>query len=428
MGHFSRFGHRPASDFAACDTDLDTDFLPEIAPALPYGLAGPISYGGYHGYGGTIDLKPGLSVWQGIMTPENPNRDQNKFYAFDPKAYFLLRNRGTRILSKIKDLVTFLRDGVLSMYGSPYVLSTPSTPSSGKMLLTVGFDAEWCEDGDRRKILSYQFALPVAGLPGSWFVSVYMLGETGRRFSLGRLLGHFLRSANVAGVLAVPLPRFRQRKKRAKSLLTVTLAGHYSIVDVTAMFKGDQMLRRLDTIRRSEVSVERPLAVTLIDHHRNTLPVTVFLRDSLMLTAAGTPLASVGQAIGLPKVDLPDGFDKAAMDILRRDRTDAFIVYSAIDAVITLEWLRQIEAFAVEHATDRRGTVAPPTTGSLSASMTRATIMKAMKIKSVEDFDFDWRGLVTNREQESDENGRLKTVKKVALRRLKWNRRRRAWR
>ena len=427
MGHISRFGHRPASDLAASETDLDDDFLPAPAP-IPPKIAGSISYGGYHGFGERIILKPCLSAWQGIMTPENPLQERNRFCAFGSKAQNSLHNQNTRLLNKIRDLIAVLRDGVISPYGSPYISMTPMTPSDtipatlsrkgkpakpSKPLLTVGFDAEWCEDGDQRKILSYQFALPVAGLPDTWFVSVYMIGESGRRFSLGRLLGHFLRSANVAGALAPPLPKFRPRKKRAVSALTVTLAGHYSIVDITTLFKGAQMLRRLDTIRRSEVSVERPLSISLIDHHRHVLPVTVFLRDSLMLTAAGTPLANVGQAIGLPKVDLPEGFEKSAMDVLRRDRPDAFIVYSAVDAVITLEWLRQIEKFAAEHAPDRRGTVAPPTTGSLSASMTRAAIMKALKIKSVEDFDFTWRGLVTNREQEMDENGILKTVKKV---------------
>lgn len=228
MGHISRFGHRPASDLAASETDLDDDFLPEPAPA-PAKLAGSISYGGYHGFGETIILKPGLSAWQGIMMPEKTLHNQNRFCAFDPKAQNSLQNQNTLLLNKINGLISVLRDGVISLYGSPYISMTPMTPSDtipatpskkskssgpSKPLLTVGFDAEWVEDGDQRKILSYQFALPVAGLPDVWFVSVYMLGDSGRRFSLGRLLGHFLRSANVAGALAPPLPKFRPRKKR----------------------------------------------------------------------------------------------------------------------------------------------------------------------------------------------------------------------
>lgn len=444
MGHPSCFGSRSAS-VAAEENELCSSSEPHppanSSTAVQLQELGPIAHDGYRGFGFVRSLQPGVSCWAGLITTDAACETRFKFAtecAFDPKAHFWTFIENADSINKINSLIKFWRDGVIGPYGAPYAKLTPTDTRGGDVRestvlndvenrqLIIGFDAEWTENkaGTGRQIVSYQLAMRVYGVDNVWLSVVYQIADRNpARYSLGRLLGHFLRFASKAGVMRVPLPAFEERRKKTinrerkskdtkKKELTITLAGHYSLVDVTTLYKGRELLRNLDTIRRSEVSVVRPIKLKLIDDHRHGLPATIHLRDSMMLAADGTSLAGLGEALGLQKVSVPHGFDKSQMDTFRRELPGAFVIYAAVDAIVTLEWVRQITLFSMQHAPDERTHISPPTAGSLSANLTRRLIMQARNFRSVEVFDAEWRGLVTVREQVTNSStGGLRTVK-----------------
>lgn len=446
VGNLPRFGSRLAS-IAVGETELLASSEPyhsaKPTAAVRFGEPGSIAHDGYRGFGLIQSLQPGLSCWGGLITTDTAYETRFKSAtkcAFDQKAHCSMFTKASDSVNKINSLIEFWRDGVIRAYGNPYAPLTPADPPPAdargsatsvdvdSRLLTIGFDAEWTENeaGTGRQIVSYQLALRVHGVDNLWLSVVYQIADCSpARYSLGRLLGHFLRFASKAGALGFPLPAFSERRKKTKGQnryakdskrreLTITLAGHYAIVDVTTLFKGRELLRSLDTIRRSEVSVVRPIKLTLIDDQRHGLPATVYLRDSMMLAADGTSLASLGESLGLQKVNVSKGADKSRMDIFRRESPSAYVIYAAVDAIVTLEWVHQIMHFTAQHAPDGRSYVAPPTIGSHSADLTRRLISRARNFQSVEEFDSQWRGFVTVREQVAISfTGGLRTVKRL---------------
>ena len=54
----------------------------------------------------------------------------------------------------------------------------------------------------------------------------------------------------------------------------------------------------------------------------------------MMLSPAGTSLETIGELLGVPKVDLPNGYSKDRMDLFLRDHPELFKKYALTDAII----------------------------------------------------------------------------------------------
>jgi hypothetical protein len=59
----------------------------------------------------------------------------------------------------------------------------------------------------------------------------------------------------------------------------------------------------------------------------------------MMLTSTGTSLETIGNLLGVPKVNLPEGYSKDRMDLFMRDHPDLFEKYALTDAVIAAKWV-----------------------------------------------------------------------------------------
>jgi len=168
--------------------------------------------------------------------------------------------------------------------------------------------------------------------------------------------------------------------------------SHYSIVDITTFFNAKEILRKTDTIRRTQTTVEKPLFVNVWDknYHYKQLWV-IKLRDTMHLAPAGSSLEKLANAMGKIKLELPPGYDKERMDILLKEQEDEFILYACNDATLALQYINSMYP-------DKD---IPITLGAEGADMFREKIME-INDWSVKEFDYYFRGMTTIK----DDNGR----------------------
>ncbi len=270
--------------------------------------------------------------------------------------------------------------------------------------LSLGLDAEWYSiagpAGERRVVLSQQISFIYRGAMYTWV----LLPTGGETYTLSQVLGWLFADAAAAGLPIAP----------ARTKLSITLFCHFGVVDLTtfAMSRGKNgLIRKFDSLRRTLVTVEESIQVKVWDggNVRNNCDIT--LRDTFVLAPTGSPLASLGDALGVPKVKLPVGYDeKDKMNEVLRDVPEAFVSYACRDSEIALIW--------GENVRDPMNGNVPVTLGSAAASIIRDEICKAHEVvddkgrkrkwKSRE-FDFYWRGLEQRKEKKRNHKGVLKT-------------------
>ena len=312
--------------------------------------------------------------------------------------------------------------GVICTNGGPQDEMTPSLqgPSVGAVAalergmgrapLLIGFDAEWVDIGNgRRSVLSQQFCVRAAD--GSLVTAIYEFparhrGRTRYRLSsmlkalfddlpavgLDVALYSVRRSATApAKAATADGTRAEQRgmksKERAQRTPTfaVVLLSHYSIVDLTTFYDSKELLRRVDSARGTVVTTARPLSIRVTDQWRNSSrQVIAHLRDTMMLAAAGSKLAALGERVGLPKLDLPEGYAKDRMDSLQAERPQEFICYGARDAEVALLHAEKVIGLTAG--------VVPISLGSQAARIFQEAICSE-RSWSKEQFDSEFRGL-----------------------------------
>ena len=62
----------------------------------------------------------------------------------------------------------------------------------------------------------------------------------------------------------------------------------------------------------------------------------------MLLSPAGTSLEKLGKLLGVPKIELPEGYTKDRMDLFLRDHPEKFEKYALTDAVIPALWVARI--------------------------------------------------------------------------------------
>mgnify|MGYP001451243016 CR=1 FL=1 len=74
----------------------------------------------------------------------------------------------------------------------------------------------------------------------------------------------------------------------------------------------------------------------IYDVNRHAHDLRIFLRDTVTLAAGGTPLAVLGEAHGLPKLNLPDGMI-GKMDVLLRAEAPGVIAWIPVAVGMRVE-------------------------------------------------------------------------------------------
>ncbi|MCX2163939.1 hypothetical protein [Corynebacterium auriscanis] len=234
---------------------------------------------------------------------------------------------------------------------------------TGRAGIIVGFDTEFTTSGGARVIDSYQFAVPDPVDP-SVMVEVIILPPLGStsRISLHRALWTVVTAAELwrsplvpdeVGPRGVSRGSFwsedweKRREALAKLRVPIVLACHYGSADLTTFRTGGQS-RELDSLVR--LTSAGGGLVTLLPfrsqrgnengHWWQSLSVTV--RDTMSQAPAGKKsLVVLGEACGVAKLDVPDGWISRMSDY-RCEHLQAFLEYGVNDAVIVVEYLARL--------------------------------------------------------------------------------------
>ncbi len=297
--------------------------------------------------------------------------------------------------------------GVISHLGVPQALMTPPAKlGTPRAPLLVGYDAEWQIVDGRRQILSLQMSVRCSdGRERVWV----LWHRKNTRFALSTLMGWFLADLaphidyrDYTPVGGKKQDKGKSRKGREPAYL-VTMAGHYSIVDLSVVYDRAKILRKTDSLRRTLASVEKPVYSEVWSEDRNrSRKVVIHFRDTMLLAPAGSSVEKLGDAMQFSKLVLPDGYGKSEMGRLRAERPDAFIAYAARDAEITRRWIEM---------TTGPNSIVPVTLGGQAALILREAIVTHRDWDRTK-FDFEWRGLATTAETYRDEGGEGSTLRR----------------
>ena len=277
---------------------------------------------------------------------------------------------------------------------------------TNKEELELGFDTEWFNND--RDILSYQFSTRLDGFN----YDIVFYPERGKRLKLGDMIYYIIAKVFAGRGFVITRELLDHHKKRIPDFFetcNVKLIAHFSGVDISMcsdylklfsylamsdkqsrdFYKYKRMIKYgtvdgsvngaclsdddLETCKeRLKKIKEKPLySHNLINTSKHCLSTTsprmynfwgtysknrclikISLRDTMTLSPPASPLAKLGESIGIPKLDsteldkkdgLPTNYYKEHMDILLDRYPDFFHDYAVIDARISYEWYQKVK-------------------------------------------------------------------------------------
>lgn len=230
--------------------------------------------------------------------------------------------------------------------------------------------------------LSIQIA--ARGLDGHLYIWILFFPQAFRptpRPGLSTVLSWFFEATQ--GLISIAWASARNTCQDAHDWQKLVLFGHYGIVDLSLFFNFLSLFKNLDTVRRTEISIEKPVFAKIWSSDRHKYAeLLIFVRDTMLLAPAGSSLEKLGSAMGLPKITLPPEYTKADMNRLMEEQPDVFTVYAARDAELTLLWSELMS----------NAPIPPPTLGGIAAVKLREAICMYNGWKKKQ-FDYFFRGL-----------------------------------
>ena len=124
----------------------------------------------------------------------------------------------------------------------------------------VGFDTEYWQDEKARHVLSYQFSTVFDGDMYTWICFA-----ENRKFPFSVLLSWFLEDMNKQGFgFSFTEPS------------CIWIVSHYGSVDYTATHKYEYILESSDSLRKTLVTIEKPVFLRLADSSRHGCTHRIF--------------------------------------------------------------------------------------------------------------------------------------------------------
>jgi len=236
----------------------------------------------------------------------------------------LFERRSTSVSGTIWSYYEFRRCN--SAIGGPNNLyySDPKT-------LFIGMDSEYILDKDGQnlnRILSYQFHASSAF--GEWNGIHYPAGK--RRIKLSRFVGSVAQIGLESGLLE----EWPQE---------IYLCAHFALADFPAFEDLSKLVSKMDTVRRTFVSLKKPIWINCYDSSKHKRSIQVYVRDSMLLAPAGmNSLKELGNLIGLDKLTLEQG-QIERMDLLLSENPTLYEKYAIRDAEIAVKYCNIMREF-----------------------------------------------------------------------------------
>jgi hypothetical protein len=246
-------------------------------------------------------------------------------------------------------------------------------PALDDFALIVGFDTEFVSGShldtipdNQNAVLCYSFAVynPRTGQRASHVFHVAGPYKNRRR-DLRSFIADIVTAASHSGLIDAP-----DGKPPAK--MCIALVAHFSRADIPGFRDYAKFKRQFDNVRETYCTNKKPHVMTVrIDAVAKK--VSLRLYDTLLLAPAGyRRLEALGEALGLPKLGVPDvvnpkgatvpGIER--MDLVRERHPVEFDAYAKRDAEVAVEWFVKVCEFAATWGVNH----APTTLGSLAVA------------------------------------------------------------
>ncbi|EPQ9415469.1 hypothetical protein ACUXNU_003722 [Vibrio vulnificus] len=213
----------------------------------------------------------------------------------------------------------------------------------------IAMDTEYVESkcGGYNRILSYQFAVLFQGKLSTIILFPESTKKSGR-LALDKCLVQAIEKAMEDEVLdkwptdivlcahwlSADLFNFSQAFDQLKTHVKGLRKTVASLDDVYGLDLDKVMSRRID---------KEPLNVHDKSRNRHTLYITFY--DTMLLSPNGSSLASVGELLKVPKVEIPEPYSISRMDEFLEGNRDLYEKYSITDSIISARHFERVSAF-----------------------------------------------------------------------------------
>ncbi|OZS41527.1 DNA polymerase [Photobacterium sanguinicancri] len=213
----------------------------------------------------------------------------------------------------------------------------------------IAIDTEYVESkcGTYNRILSYQFAILFRGKISTIILFPESTKKSGR-LALDKCLVQAIEKAMDDEVLSTwPTD--------------IILCAHWLSADLFNFSKAfDQLKTHVNGLRKTVASLDdvygldldkvisrridkEPLNVHDKSRNRHTLYITFY--DTMLLAPNGQSLASVGELLEVPKVEIPEPYSISRMDEFLEAEPGKFAEYSLTDVIITARHFERVSSF-----------------------------------------------------------------------------------
>ncbi|MGY4015940.1 hypothetical protein [Aeromonas molluscorum] len=213
--------------------------------------------------------------------------------------------------------------------------------------LWIGLDSEWVRQGDRNTVLSYQ---------------VHCINSSGQALSLIYYPAPGKRDS-FEDLISCAVQDCRAKKLIKKWPRRIIICAHFMRADMSSFEsfwaikgrltgQGGSVVGQIisdsgygvdETAERKRRAPLKP--VILRDRYRKPQQSIIQFVDTLFLSPNKSPLTALGAMLGLPKVEIPDGFSIERMDELLAGNKEAFERYALRDAEIAVRYALKVRDF-----------------------------------------------------------------------------------
>jgi len=232
-------------------------------------------------------------------------------------------------------------------------LKKPYLPIKGTGdILHIGFDCEWVYHVDSKgnHVLSYQATVITKDFI---FSVIYYTSSSSKkqRLSLQKFVSMVIQDALDEKVIT-------------KWPCKVFLYAHFLRADLPCFNDFFKFKKKLSGVGKTVTSIGRDLYafdypayagkkmnkddILIRGKHGKNYSIPVKFIDTLLLTPNGMGLDAVGELIGLPKLDIPEPYDKSRMDLYLENDKEGFEAYAIRDAEIAVLYGLKATVFVKE--------------------------------------------------------------------------------
>jgi hypothetical protein len=235
------------------------------------------------------------------------------------------------------------------------------------------------EERPGNDVLCYSYAV-LNPRTGKRFSGVYHLNGRNKRHrvTFPSFIAKILAAAEKGGYIDTPDGKLRTLKNDGRDAIHLLLAAHFSRADLPGFKDFPSLKKRFDGPRGTFATTNTPAVFDVrLPGSGRRRRVSVTLADTKLLAPATCArLKDLGDALGFPKLSVPDVIDETGkpvkgitrMDLVRERHPEEFDLYARRDSEVALAWWMTVGEYAQKAGLSR----VPATLGAVAVKLIMA--------------------------------------------------------